>query len=113
MIKYSRIYDAENVKGHRVLVDRLWPRGVSKGKANLDKWLKEIAPSDELRKWFNHDPSKWESFKEKYMEELKDKKDLVDGLLDYAKNGNLVLLYASRDEKHNNAVVLKEVLESR
>jgi uncharacterized protein YeaO (DUF488 family) len=113
MIKIKRIYDAEDEEGYRVLVDRLWPRGVSKEKANLDEWMKEVAPSDELRKWFNHEPSKWKSFKKKYMDELDDKQDLVQELLDNAKKGDLLLLYAAKDEAHNNAVVLQELLESR
>ena len=113
MIKSKRIYDAEDEEGYRVLVDRLWPRGVSKEKANLDEWMKEVAPSDELRKWFNHEPSKWKSFKKKYMDELDDKQDLVQELLDNAKKGDLLLLYAAKDEEHNNAVVLQELLESR
>jgi uncharacterized protein YeaO (DUF488 family) len=113
MIKIKRIYDAEDEEGYRVLVDRLWPRGVSKEKANLDEWMKEVAPSDELRKWFNHEPSKWKSFKKKYMDELDDKQDLVQELLDNAKKGDLLLLYAAKDEEHNNAVVLQELLESR
>jgi uncharacterized protein YeaO (DUF488 family) len=111
MIKYKRVYEAENVKGYRVLIDRLWPRGISNEKANLDEWLKEIAPSEELRKWFNHEPSRWEDFKEKYIEELKGKQELMDRLVDVAEKGDLVLLYAAKDEEHNNAVVLKEVLE--
>jgi uncharacterized protein YeaO (DUF488 family) len=113
MIKIKRIYDAEDEEGYRVLVDRLWPRGVSKEKANLDEWMKEVAPSDELRKWFNHEPSKWKSFKKKYMDELDDKQNLVQELLDNAKKGDLLLLYAAKDEAHNNAVVLQELLESR
>ena len=113
MIKIKRIYDAEDEEGYRVLVDRLWPRGVSKEKANLDEWMKEVAPSDELRKWFNHEPSKWKSFKKKYLDELDDKQDLVQELLDNAKKGDLLLLYAAKDEAHNNAVVLQELLESR
>ena len=113
MIKIKRIYNAKDEEGYRVLVDRLWPRGVSKEKADLDEWMKEVAPSDELRKWFNHEPSKWEDFKKKYMDELEDKQDLVEGLLDHAKMGDLLLLYAAKDEEHNNAVVLQEILESR
>jgi uncharacterized protein YeaO (DUF488 family) len=113
MIKIKRIYDAEDEEGYRVLVDRLWPRGVSKEKANLDEWMKAVAPSDELRKWFNHEPSKWKSFKKKYMDELDDKQNLVQELLDNAKKGDLLLLYAAKDEEHNNAVVLQELLESR
>ena len=113
MIKIKRIYDAEDEEGYRVLVDRLWPRGVSKEKANLDEWMKEVAPSDELRKWFNHEPSKWKSFKKKYLDELDDKQDLVQGLLNHAQRDDLLLLYAAKDEEHNNAVVLRELLESR
>lgn len=111
----NRIYEEYNKDNVRVLVDRVWPRGVSKEKANLDHWIKEIAPSDSLRKWFGHDPEKFDSFKKKYKEELKsgEQKEALDQLKDIYKenNGNVVLLYGAKDEKHNQAVVLKEFLD--
>lgn len=119
MIKVScdinRIYEDYDKDNVRVLVDRVWPRGISKEKANLDHWIKEIAPSDSLRKWFGHDPEKFDSFKKKYKEELKsgEQKEALDQLKDIYKenNGNVVLLYGAKDEKHNQAVVLKEFLD--
>lgn len=114
-IYLKRIYDESSEDdGVRILVDRLWPRGISKEKANLDEWLKEIAPSTELRKEFNHDPNKFPDFKQKYKEELKlekqreQLKELMEIVKDYS---NVTLLYAAKDEKYNQAVVLKEVLE--
>lgn len=115
-VKLKRIYeDASDDDGFRVLVDRVWPRGISKEKAKLDEWLKEIGPSTDLRKWFNHDPDKYDEFKKKYIEELKDgdqKKDL-DQLKDIVhdkSNKTVTLLYAAKDEEHNQAQVLKEIL---
>ncbi|MBB5254816.1 DUF488 domain-containing protein [Sulfurisphaera ohwakuensis] len=109
MIKIKRIYDpVEKDDGIRILVDRLWPRGVRKDK--VDVWLKDIAPSDELRTWFNHDPNKWEEFKKKYFEELS-KNPKLDILLQLIKKGeNVTLLYASKSP-YNNAVALKEFLD--
>ncbi|MDQ7142095.1 DUF488 domain-containing protein [Mammaliicoccus lentus] len=111
----NRIYEDYDKDNVRVLVDRVWPRGISKEKANLDHWIKEIAPSDSLRKWFGHDPEKFDSFKKKYKEELKsgEQKEALDQLKDIYKenNGNVVLLYGAKDEKHNQAVVLKEFLD--
>lgn len=114
MIKIKRVYDAPSKDdGFRILIDRLWPRGLSKEKAKVDLWLKEIAPSDELRKWFCHDPSKWERFKERYVEELKNKRDLLNRVRRVEKDkGTITLLYASRDRHHNNAVILSDVLKS-
>ncbi|MFP4088177.1 MAG: DUF488 domain-containing protein [Desulfobacteraceae bacterium] len=98
--------------GTRVLVDRLWPRGVSKEEAQIDLWLKQIAPSDSLRKWFNHDPNKWESFKERYYQELKaDKPEQVRDLADIAGQGRVTLVFGAKDERLNNAAALKEYLE--
>jgi len=109
MIKVKRVYDSlEKDDGIRILVDRLWPRGVKKDQ--VDVWLKDIAPSDELRKWYNHDPNKWEEFKRKYFEELS-RNPKVEILLQLIKKGNNVtLLYASKSP-YNNAVALKEYLE--
>lgn len=108
MYKLARIYDEDIPKGKRVLVDRVWPRGISKEDAKLDEWLKDIAPSTDLRKWFDHDPDKFDDFNKKYKEELKDN-DAVKKLKDM--KGTIVLLYGSKDEEHNHAVVLKEYLE--
>ncbi|UJS28108.1 DUF488 family protein [Macrococcoides canis] len=110
MYKLARIYDEDIPKGKRVLVDRVWPRGTSKEDAKLDEWLKDVAPSSDLRKWFNHDPDKFSDFKKKYKDELKDN-DAVKKLKDM--KGTVVLLYGAKDEKHNHAVVLKEFMEDK
>ena len=113
MIKAKRVYEkSAKDDGTRVLVDRLWPRGISKKAAKIDEWLKEIAPSDKLRKWFGHDPSKWEGFKQKYLRELEGKRDLRKKLQDIARVGTLTLVYSARDEMHNQAIALKEFLET-
>ena len=111
-VKVKRVYErpAED-DGSRILVDRLWPRGLSKEKAGVDLWLKDIAPSTELRKWFAHDPEKWKGFRGRYETELKNKDELVEMLKAKAGQGTITLLYAARDEKHNEALVLKKVLE--
>lgn len=116
MFTCKRIYDPPaSGDGHRVLVDRLWPRGVSRDKAALDEWLKEIAPSDELRHWFGKDEAKWPEFERRYRTELltPEHKPELDRLRKLAKKGRVTLLYAKRDEDRNNAVALKEVLEGR
>lgn len=113
-IRLRRIYeDLERGEGTRVLVDRVWPRGISKDDADLDHWFKELAPSTELRKWFGHDPKLWAAFKEKYRKELKaeDKREQLEQLADLARSGSLVLLYGAKDDEHNQAVVLREVIE--
>ncbi|ELZ00260.1 DUF488 domain-containing protein [Natrialba aegyptia] len=112
-ITTKRIYDDPDNDGARVLVDRLWPRGVSKEEAQLDAWIKEVAPSDELRTWYDHDPDRWTEFKERYVSELKEKDDAVGRVLDVAKDDQLTLLYAATDRERNNAVVLREYLESQ
>jgi uncharacterized protein YeaO (DUF488 family) len=109
-IKIKRVYDEYNKQdGTRILIDRLYPRGIKKEKAKIDFWIKEIAPSDNLRKWFDHDPNKWNEFKQKYSAELKDKNDLCEEILSKGKV-NITLVYAAKDEEHNNAVVLKRYL---
>ncbi len=113
MIKVERIYNTPKSTGFRILVDRLWPRGLAKNKVKIDLWLKDIGPSNELRKWFGHDPAKWEKFKDKFFQELDQKKDLVDQISAKANEGDIVLLFGARDEKHNNAVALKEYVETR
>jgi len=112
MIKTKRIYESPaEENGFRILVDRLWPRGVQKEKVKIDQWLKEIAPSDELRRWFSHDPEKWEEFKKKYEKELATKQELLNQIRQAEKEeGTVTLLYSARDTKHNNAVALKTML---
>ncbi|AKM09395.1 DUF488 domain-containing protein [Croceicoccus naphthovorans] len=110
--RIKRIYDAPaSTDGKRVLVDRIWPRGVSKESAKLDLWLKEIAPSTGLRKWFDHDPARFEEFSDRYCEELKANSEAVSELCDLADQGDVTLLYAARDSRVNHAVVLAELLE--
>jgi len=109
-IKLKRVYELPDTKdGERVLVDRLWPRGLTKEKARVDLWLKEIAPSTELRRWFGHDPAKWTEFKRRYRAELKGNKEQVARLKDEMEKGPVTLLYGARDEEHNEAVVLLEL----
>lgn len=112
MIKIKRIYDpAESGDGYRVLVDRLWPRGIAKDKAKVDRWLKEIAPSNELRKWYGHDPDKWDEFRRKYKTELKAVPEAVSRLKEIIdSNETVTLLYSSKENTLNNAVALKEIL---
>lgn len=111
MVKIKRIYDPPSTDdGRRILVDRLWPRGIKKEEAAIDEWLKEIAPSNELRKWFSHDSSKWQEFKDRYKKELKEKWDLVDAIRSESKKGRVTLLFAAKDLDHNNAAVLKELI---
>ncbi|MGC8572539.1 MAG: hypothetical protein C0171_05280 [Caldisphaera sp.] len=114
MIKLKRVYDkASPDDGLRILVERLWPRGIKKENAKIDLWFKEVAPSNELRKWFSHDPKKWLEFKEKYYEELNKNREAIEKLLDIVKNKkDVTLIYSSKDKEHNNAVALKEYLEN-
>lgn len=113
MINIERVYSAHDSRGFRILVDRLWPRGLSKGRVKLDLWLKDIGPSNELRKWFGHDPNKWRAFRDKYFQELDQKKELIDQIVERAEEGDIVLLFGAKDEKHNNAVALKEYIDNR
>jgi len=115
MIKTKRIYESPAEKdGFRILVDRLWPRGVQKEKAKIDQWLKEIAPTDDLRKLFAHDPQKWEEFRKKYEKELAAKQGLVNEIRQAEKEeGTVTLLYSARDTEHNNAVALRIILEKK
>lgn len=113
-IVLKRIYDKpEKSDGFRILVDRLWPRGVKKENAEIDLWLKDIAPSDTLRKWFNHEPEKWPEFQKRYKQELKEKKDLLDLIKDKAKKHKVTLLFASKETEHNNAVALLKILDKK
>jgi uncharacterized protein YeaO (DUF488 family) len=113
-LEIKRVYEEPSrADGTRILVDRLWPRGLSKEKARVDLWLKEIAPSTELRKWFSHDPNKWTEFQSRYWRELKSKTDLLDDLKAKTAKGPVTLLYGAKDELHNEAVVLKALLQSK
>jgi uncharacterized protein YeaO (DUF488 family) len=110
-IHIKRAYEPPSPNdGTRILVDRLWPRGLTKEEASVDLWLKEIAPSPELRVWFGHDPSKWQEFRSRYREELRGKSDLMASVKERAENGAVTLLYAAKDEKHNHVLVLLEQL---
>ena len=110
-VKLKRAYESPaTCDGKRILVDRLWPRGVAKAQANIDLWLKEVAPSTELRKWFAHDPEKWPEFSKRYRAELKDNPALAE-LKSLADHGDITLVYGTSDERHNQAVVLKKLLQ--
>lgn len=110
-IMIKRVYEEpEKTDGFRILVDRVWPRGMTKEKAHVDLWLKDAGPSTALRKWFAHDPKKWDEFKKRYLKELKDKKEIIGQIKENAKNGTVTLVYSAKDEEHNQAVVLKEFL---
>ena len=114
MFKIKRIYELPDPSdGRRILIDRLWPRGISKDSAKIDEWIKEVAPSTELRKWFHHDPAQWSEFKLKYAKELRRREDLLDKLHTIAGKETVTLLYSAKDEEHNQAVALKEFLEKR
>ena len=115
-IALKRVYDEpEASEGTRILVDRLWPRGLSKERAHIDLWLKEIAPSNELRKWFHHDPEKFTEFRQRYESELQSEsgQEALAKLRELAKQGPISLLFAAHDAEHNNAVVLRDVLLSK
>jgi uncharacterized protein YeaO (DUF488 family) len=113
MIRIKRVYDvASKEDGFRILVDRLWPRGLSKGEGKVDLWLKDVAPSDDLRKWFSHDPMKWQGFIRRYENELKDKQELLREIKQTEKEkGTVTLLYSARDEEYNQAVALLAFLQ--
>jgi uncharacterized protein YeaO (DUF488 family) len=113
-VRLKRIYEAAaDDDGARVLVDRLWPRGVSKTRAALTTWCKDIAPSPELRRWFGHEPSRWPEFAERYRAELRQNAELIAALRAMARQGPLTLLFGARDEAHNEAVVLRDYLLRR
>jgi uncharacterized protein YeaO (DUF488 family) len=113
-VKLKRAYDpAVSGDGKRILVDRLWPRGVSKARAHLDSWMKDIAPSTELRTWFDHVPARWEEFRRRYRDELKQHRALLSELRRLARGGAITLVYGAKDEAHNEAVVLRNVLLGR
>jgi len=113
VIKLKRIYEKPlKEDGIRILVERLWPRGFTKERAAINLWLKDIAPSSELRKWFGHDTARWEEFRNRYWAELTEKKELIASLKQKSKQGTVTLIYSSSDEKHNSAVALKMFLET-
>lgn len=112
MLKMKRIYeDYAEQDGYRILTERLWPRGVSKERAKLDKWMKGIAPSQKLRKWFDHDPEKWDEFREKYRKELYGSENVEELLNIIDREKNVTLVFASKDEKHNSTALLKDFIE--
>ncbi|MEB2362933.1 MAG: DUF488 family protein [Bryobacteraceae bacterium] len=114
MIYLHRVYDHETApKGEQYLVERLWPRGIRKEQLHVKEWLKEVAPSTGLRKWFSHDPAKWDAFKERYFAELDQHPDAWAPLEHAARKGAVVFLYSSKDSEHNNAVALKAYIESK
>ena len=111
-IRIKRVYEEpDSTDGRRILVDRLWPRGMSKEKAKVDLWMKEISPSTELRHWYGHDPEKWPEFKARYYVELDANQDNVNKLLDEVQAGTVTLLYSAKERRLNNAVALKEYIE--
>jgi uncharacterized protein YeaO (DUF488 family) len=110
-VRIKRAYDkAEPSDGYRILIDHVWPRGVSRERAHLDEWARELAPSDELRKWFDHEPARFARFRTRYREELAAQAERVDALRERAAHAPLTIVYAARDREHNNAVVLAELL---
>jgi uncharacterized protein YeaO (DUF488 family) len=114
MIGVKRVYEpAEKEDGSRILVDRLWPRGIAKKALKLDSWHKDIAPSSQLRMWFGHDPAKWDEFKRRYFTELDSNPAAWSSLVHLARSGDVTLLYSAKDERHNNAEALRAYLESK
>jgi uncharacterized protein YeaO (DUF488 family) len=110
-IQIKRVYEpASSNDGHRVLIDRLWPRGVSRQSAKLDEWVKELAPSRELRQWFGHEPARFQEFRRRYIAELREERPRLTALRRRARAGKLTLVYSARDTDHNDAVVLAEIL---
>ncbi len=110
-LQVKRAYDAvEPEDGYRVLIDHVWPRGISRERARLDEWARELAPSDELRRWFDHVPERFEEFRERYRRELQAHPELLEQLRERARTGRVTIVYAARDREHNNAVVLAELL---
>lgn len=113
-LSLKRAYEPASAEdGYRILIDRLWPRGVSKQKAALDLWMNEIAPSSELRRWFGHDPNRWREFQRRYREELRQHGEELNRIRELAKAQHVTLVYSARDEQHNDAVVLQNVLLGR
>jgi uncharacterized protein YeaO (DUF488 family) len=113
-LKVKRAYDApENADGFRVLVDRIWPRGLTKTSARIDLWLKDIAPSAALRKWFGHDPTKWPEFRKRYFRELDEKPEAIAELENLLSKRRVTFVFSARDNEHNNAIALKDYVESK
>jgi uncharacterized protein YeaO (DUF488 family) len=113
-IKVRRVYESrEPSDGTRVLVDRLWPRGLTKEAAAVDHWMRDLAPSTALRKWFGHDPARWDEFRRRYAAELREREALLEELRELARHGPVTLVFGARDERHNDAVALLEILASR
>ena len=111
MFKIKRVYDPVSADdGKRILVDRLWPRGINKEKAHIDEWLKEIAPSNELRKWYSHDPAKWPEFKKRYRAEISQETEILKKIKNEGKKGTVTLLFSTKELELNNAVALKEII---
>ncbi len=114
MLKIKRVYDPSSKDdGKRILIDRLWPRGLKKESAKIDEWMKDVAPSTELRKWYGHDPEKWDGFKRRFFSELERQQGPVDDIIEAARKGTVTLLFGSKEERYNNAVALKEYIEAR
>jgi uncharacterized protein YeaO (DUF488 family) len=114
MIRLKRAYEAANSDdGERFLVDRLWPRGVKKEDLHIEAWLRDVAPSTELRKWFGHDPAKWDAFQRRYTSELESNRAAWQPILDAARHGTITLVYGAKDTEHNDAVVLKNFLNQK
>jgi len=112
-LKIKRVYEKPSTgDGFRILVDRLWPRGLTKEKASVNLWMKDLAPSTELRKWFGHDPNKWEEFQKRYLLELDQNKEQLILLNEHLKNGTVTLVYGTKDEEHNEAVVLRDMINT-
>jgi len=113
-VRLKRVYELPaKGDGTRILVERLWPRGLTKQRAAVDVWMKDVAPSPELRKWFGHDPAKWREFQSRYRKELREQKDAMKSLAQQCADGAVTLIFSAHDEEHNAAVVLKSVLERR
>ncbi len=113
-IHLKRAYDPPaKSDGRRILVDRIWPRGIAKKDLQIDAWLKDLAPSTELRKWFGHDPAKWDEFRKRYARELEQRADALEELVAQARAGHVTLVFGAKDSEHNNAVALREHLERR
>ena len=113
MIKLQRVYDHHGTHGTRFLVERLWPRGIAKEALHFSEWLKGAAPSDSLRRWFQHDPLKWPEFQRRYHRELDEHRDAWQPIVNATREGDVVLLYSSRDTEHNNAVALRDYIKAQ
>jgi len=113
VIRLKRVYDpVDGGDGTRLLVERLWPRGIKKDALRIERWVKDVAPSTELRKWFGHDPEKWEEFRRRYIAELRGNPEAWEAIAEAARQGTVTLVYSSHDAEHNNAVALREFLEA-